>query len=92
MHKVVIAIGAFLVLAATMGAAGAKNNGQNRDNDAVSPSWNGTSPPGFSKGGKTWRSSTPPGWSKGNGKRRGWNDQTVPPGLYKRGNAPVQGR
>jgi hypothetical protein len=48
------------------------------------PQWQGSSPPGFSKGNKTgWNGgSVPPGWSKG--KKKGWNGQTVPPGLYGR--------
>ena len=92
MHKVVLSLGASLLLAVTMGAADAKNHGQGRGNDEARPNWTGTSPPGFSKGNKAWRNSTPPGWTKANGKRRGWNGQTVPPGLYKRKVAPVDGR
>jgi hypothetical protein len=48
------------------------------------PTWQGSSPPGFSQGTKTgWRGgSVPPGWSKG--KKTGWNGRGVPPGLYGR--------
>jgi hypothetical protein len=48
------------------------------------PTWQGSSPPGFSQGMKTgWRGgSVPPGWSKG--KKTGWNGRGVPPGLYGR--------
>ena len=84
MRTTMFALGAALILAATVGAADAKNHQQNRGSDRVAPTWNGTSPPGFSQGNKSWRDSTPPGWAKGKGKRRGWNDQSVPPGLYKR--------
>jgi hypothetical protein len=84
MRTTMFALGASLILAATAGAADAKYHQQNRGIDRFAPTWNGTSPPGFSQGNKSWRNATPPGWAKGKGKRRGWNDQSVPPGLYKR--------
>ena len=48
------------------------------------PTWQGSSPPGFSQGGKTgWNDgSVPPGWSKG--KKKGWRGRNVPPGLSGR--------
>jgi len=48
------------------------------------PSWQGSHPPGFSRGVKTgWHGgSVPPGWSKG--KKTGWQSHNVPPGLYGR--------
>ena len=47
-------------------------------------SWQGSHPPGFSRGLKTgWNGgSVPPGWSKG--KKTGWQGHNVPPGLYGR--------
>jgi hypothetical protein len=82
MQKLMITLGASLVLALTMSAADAKK--PDRTNDATPSSWTGTSPPGFAQGNKSWKNSTPPGWTKKQGKRRGWNDQSTPPGLYKR--------
>ena len=48
------------------------------------PIWQGSSPPGFSRGAKTgWHGgSVPPGWTKG--KKKGWNGQSAPSGLYGR--------
>ncbi len=52
--------------------------------------WQGSDPPGFSRGEKTgWDGySTPPGWrntkGKNKNKKKGWNSHDVPPGLYQR--------
>lgn len=50
------------------------------------PTWQGSNPPGFSRGEKAgWGDySTPPGWRNTKGKKKGWDGQDVPPGLYKR--------
>jgi len=51
---------------------------------AGAPVWQGSNPPGFSRGMKTgWNGAgVPPGWNKG--KKTGWKGQGVPPGLYGR--------
>ena len=82
MQKPIFILGAVVAVVFAIGIADAKKPG--RGNDQSSPGWNGTSPPGFSQGDKAWRTSTPPGWAKNRGNKRGWNDQSMPPGLYKR--------
>ena len=82
MQKLMITLGASLVLALTMGSAGAKKPSHAADGNPTRST--STTPSGFAQGNKSWKNSTPPGWTKTQGKRRGWNDQAMPPGLYKR--------
>ena len=90
MRNMMIAVGASLVLAATLGAADAKKPGT--ETGAAPSTSTGTTPPGFNQGNKTWRASTPPGWAKTHGKKRGWNGQAVPPGQYKKQTTPATSR
>jgi len=65
-------------------ARGGGGGGMGGGNVGGHPSWQGSNPPGLSRGVKTgWNSgSVPPGWSKG--KKTGWKGHNVPPGLYGR--------
>jgi hypothetical protein len=50
------------------------------------PTWQGSNPPGFSRGKKVgWHGAgVPPGWAKAQKKAKGWRGGSVPPGLQGR--------
>jgi hypothetical protein len=95
MHKSILPIAAIsLALSVTMapmafarspgGAHGGGRPAFAAASASSAPAWQGSSPPGFSRGLKTgWNGeSVPPGWSKG--KKKGWKNLKLPPGLYGR--------